>query len=101
MEPQQYHTDSMQPADRQQIANPWPSANAVGSTNSFAVSTTQARVDLPSQPTGTPTTASYAATAPVVAEDADLIENEWVLTVKAVIEENKKDPYNQSKAITA
>jgi hypothetical protein len=32
-----------------------------------------------------------------VAEDGDLIEKEWVLKAKAIVEQTRDDPYNQNK----
>ena len=37
---------------------------------------------------------------PAVADDNDLIEKEWVAKAKKIIEENREDPFNQSKEIT-
>lgn len=38
---------------------------------------------------------------PGLADDADLIENEWVAAVKRVLHENHADPYMASRAMTA
>jgi len=37
---------------------------------------------------------------PQIADDNDLIEREWVDKAKKIIEDNRDDPYNQSKEIT-
>ncbi len=37
---------------------------------------------------------------PLVADDNDLIEKEWVAKAKKIIEENREDPHNQSKEMT-
>jgi hypothetical protein len=42
---------------------------------------------------------SQSAT-PLVADDADLIENEWVEAAKRIIESSKGDPYSQTKEMT-
>ncbi len=41
-----------------------------------------------------------ALSAPVLAADKDLIEKEWVEAAKRIIEQNKQDPFTQSKALT-
>ena len=41
------------------------------------------------------------AAAPTMAGDSDLIEKEWVEAAKRIIEQNKQDPYSQSRALTA
>jgi hypothetical protein len=37
---------------------------------------------------------------PQIADDNDLIEKEWVSKAKKIIEENREDPYIQSKEMT-
>lgn len=39
------------------------------------------------------------ATQSLGAADADLIEKEWVVRAKAIVEKNKTDPYKESKEI--
>ncbi|MDB5175890.1 MAG: hypothetical protein JWM81_748 [Candidatus Saccharibacteria bacterium] len=38
--------------------------------------------------------------APVVADDTDLIEKEWVTKAKQIVERTREDPYQQSKDMT-
>lgn len=38
--------------------------------------------------------------APVVADDQDLIEKEWVNKAKQIVERTRDDPYQQSKDLT-
>lgn len=45
-----------------------------------------------------PTTAAHIA-APPTAEDADLIEKEWVLRAKALVAKTKEDPHQQNKEL--
>jgi hypothetical protein len=40
---------------------------------------------------------SLGVTPPLIAEDADLIEKEWVLKAKQIVEKTKYDPYLQNK----
>ncbi len=40
------------------------------------------------------------ATTPVVADDIDLIEKEWVHKAKAIVEQTKHDPHEQKKQIS-
>jgi hypothetical protein len=37
---------------------------------------------------------------PSLADDTDLIEKEWVNKAKQIVEHNREDPYEQSKALT-
>lgn len=39
--------------------------------------------------------------SPSTAHDADLIEKEWVMRAKAIVEKNKSDPYKQTKELHA
>ena len=41
-----------------------------------------------------------AVAAPPVAEDADLIEKEWVEKAKEIVANTRNDPYSQSQEIT-
>lgn len=38
--------------------------------------------------------------APAIADDNDLIEKEWVLKAKQIVERTKQDPYAQSSGLT-
>lgn len=40
------------------------------------------------------------ATMPAIADDADLIEKEWVMRAKHIVEQTKQDPYTQNKEVT-
>jgi hypothetical protein len=35
-----------------------------------------------------------------IADDGDLIEKEWVVKAKAIVEHNREDPYKQSEELT-
>lgn len=56
----------------------------------------------PPAPQGAPGAGSPAASAtPAVADDGDLIEKEWVLKAKAIVERTRGDPHKQTKALHA
>ena len=48
-------------------------------------------------PTPTPSAPASPMSTPAVADDNDLIEKEWVVKAKKIVETNREDPYNQSK----
>lgn len=37
--------------------------------------------------------------SPMIADDADLIEKEWVLRAKEIVERTRQDPYRQNKEV--
>jgi hypothetical protein len=39
-------------------------------------------------------------TVPAMADDNDLIEKEWIVKAKQIVDNNREDPYNQSKEMT-
>lgn len=43
--------------------------------------------------------ASTTSDTPAIADDADLIEKEWVLKAKQIVERTKEDPYDQNKQL--
>lgn len=43
--------------------------------------------------------ATNAVASPIVAEDVDLIEKEWVDKAKAIVEKTKTDPYAQNQEL--
>lgn len=43
--------------------------------------------------------ASDDTSTPVIADDADLIEKEWVLKAKEIVERTRHDPYQQNKEV--
>lgn len=51
----------------------------------------------PAQPASQPT--EVGTDSPQIADDADLIEKEWVEKAKQLVEQTKNDPYQQNKAI--
>jgi hypothetical protein len=56
---------------------------------------------LPTQPpigTSSPVPQS-AAGMPAIADDTDLIEKEWVVKAKEIVERTKHDPYQQNKEV--
>ena len=55
----------------------------------------------PSAPTGSSTTpAPVALNDDLNADDADLIEKEWVTRAKTIVENTKNDPHAQNKQIS-
>lgn len=81
-----------------------PMQPAVGASTSQSGQLPAAQPDDPTAPS--PASSSVAA-APVamadgdsmIADDADLIEKEWVTRAKAIVEQTKEDPFQQNKAI--
>lgn len=53
------------------------------------------------QSTGNGVSNTTNIVVPDTADDNDLIEKEWVLKAKKIVESNREDPYNQSKQMTA
>jgi hypothetical protein len=51
----------------------------------------------PSQQTPQVSQQQPMASMPSIADDADLIEKEWVLKAKQIVEETKNDPYAQNQ----
>ncbi|HSW37343.1 MAG TPA: hypothetical protein VLG37_03185 [Candidatus Saccharimonadales bacterium] len=49
---------------------------------------------------GNSSTLTATATNPAIADDADLIEKEWVTKAKAIVEKTKEDPHEQTKEMT-
>lgn len=54
---------------------------------------------LPTVPVAPSTTAIAQDDTPQVADDADLIEKEWVTKAKAIVEKTREDPYIQNKEL--
>ncbi len=59
----------------------------------------------PTVPTSTPMPLNAVPTTtttdvPSTADDGDLIEKEWVLRAKKIVEQTQDDPYKQSKELT-
>lgn len=53
-------------------------------------------------PTALPATpAPVSASSPAVADDADLIEKEWVQRAKQIVEQTRTDPYLQNRELSA
>jgi|AntRauTorckE6833_2_1112554.scaffolds.fasta_scaffold00992_4 hypothetical protein len=47
----------------------------------------------------TPASAPMQLDPPMIADDNDLIEKEWVIKAKQIVEQTKDDPYNQNEQI--
>lgn len=64
---------------------------------------------LPAMPAPPPTSvspasaaaASTTSNAPAVADDNDLIEKEWVLKAKQIVEKTRNNPHQQNKELSA
>lgn len=54
----------------------------------------------PSQSVQAPVATPVAATSPMIADDADLIEKEWVLRAKAIVAQTVHDPHLQTKEVS-
>ncbi len=58
-------------------------------------------LNLPPEPSHTePTAQASRPDDNLIADDADLIEKEWVVKAKAIVAQTKDDPYNQNKSMT-
>lgn len=81
------------PAPESEVAAPAPSA--------------EPPMTVPAQPAAAPAPTSSPATAsvngddqtPAIADDADLIEKEWVEKAKQLVEQTKNDPHKQNEVI--
>lgn len=58
-----------------------------------------AQVGVAASVAAVPDPASQAATGPQIADDTDLIEKEWVIKAKEIVERTKHDPYQQNKEV--
>lgn len=78
-----------------------PQAGGAPSGSSGTALQDIAALAVPGQDTPvSPTTAGTShIAAPPVAEDADLIEKEWVLRAKALVAKTKDDPHQQNKEL--
>ena len=70
-----------------------PTQPAAVQANAQAASTT------PAQPAATPMATNDPGATPLIADDADLIEKEWVEKAKQLVDQTKDDPYKQNKEI--
>lgn len=51
------------------------------------------------QQTSQTQSATHDPASPMIADDADLIEKEWVLRAKAIVDRTRQDPYQQNKEV--
>jgi hypothetical protein len=73
--------------------------NAVQITSSGPVGLPQVAAET-NAPTSSPIVpATKGSSAPMIADDSDLIEKEWVTRAKQIVEQTKADPYNQNREI--
>ena len=90
--------------------NPFEAIDAPSQTEAQQVQQTERGVSqasptslppMPSQPLvgAAVPPAQPAAGTPVIADDTDLIEKEWVLKAKEIVERTKHDPYQQNKEV--
>ncbi|HUP26371.1 MAG TPA: hypothetical protein VM124_01850 [Candidatus Limnocylindrales bacterium] len=74
-----------------------PPSGAGGTTHTQSVPQVALPVTPPvSDPPAQSQSDSPVSTAALVADDADLIEKEWVLKAKAIVMQTKSDPYTQN-----
>ncbi len=52
------------------------------------------------QPAGQASSAAPSIPMPQIADDADLIEKEWIVKAKQIVEQTAKDPYRQNKEMS-
>lgn len=87
-------------ADTQQGIETAPAAPSKETGPTLPRSTTSSAADpITAAAAGTLATAPVASDAPAIADDNDLIEKEWVLKAKQIVERTKDDPYNQNKEL--
>jgi len=85
------------------VAVPPPSLNNDSAMNGLNPQTAQNNPILPktSDDTSVSGQANTSQTsAPIIAEDSDLIEKEWVSKAKQIVAKNSEDPYVQSRELT-
>ena len=51
-------------------------------------------------PSAPPSGSTTLVTTPPVADDTDLIEKEWVLKAKQIVNQTREDPYTQTKEMS-
>jgi hypothetical protein len=73
---------------------------ALPATGELAQTAAQLAVSAPSEAASAGMPPPGSQLTPIIANDNDLIEEEWVAIAKRIIIENKNDPYNLNKAIT-
>jgi len=88
---------SLPPVDP--TATPIPDPTPQVAPGAPAAKTTKQDSTTTNSPTAAPQTASDDA-APMIADDTDLIEKEWVEKAKQLVDKTKNDPYNQNKEIS-
>ena len=82
-----------------------PTATEADPTRIVPKVTTYPTISLPPMPTTKPTINNVVATTtlpvvPITADDRDLIEKEWIKRAKSIVQDNRDDPYQQSKELT-
>ena len=55
---------------------------------------------VPPAPTAQPKNQPVTSPTPLVADDADLIEKEWVIKAKQIVAATSEDPYTQNREIS-
>jgi len=102
-------TQPAQPAEQQPAPTPEKKA---GSSEGAAQNAPAVLPQVQPQPTAQPTPSTPTAPAkptgdaddvgktPVVADDVDVIEKEWVNKTKSVVKETKTDPHKQKKGVS-
>ncbi len=61
----------------------------------------QALVPTPQQMKAHPTSASQPTGSPLIADDVDVIEKEWVDKAKKIVSSTKEDPHMQERQVSA
>lgn len=73
-----------------QAAPPQAAQQAYVAQQAVAASSAAGTASVPAMP---------AAAMPTIADDNDLIEKEWVMKAKAIVERTRHDPYQQNKEV--
>ena len=97
---------SAQPESAQPVAEQGAPAAAERTPNAQASATPASAIPLPVPPIATTTTqksdvsTTSNTSGPIITDDGDLIEKEWVNKAKHIVERTRDDPYKQSEELT-
>jgi len=92
-EPQVYRPESAGSASTERPGSPAPSVPPP------SVPPSPQPVPQSTAPTGPSSQTSAPVDTPMIADDVDLIEKEWVHKAKEIVDKTKEDPYLQNKEI--
>src|SRR5688500_5267774 len=108
MDPNQHmnsstNSDNVQNAGAASAAVPPAIATPASPANPSSVAASWLPPSVPVKPSASNAAGKAAGQAPVnipaVADDGDIIEKEWVMKAKQIVEATRQDPYRQTKEI--